>query len=79
MQLARNRANTERQKSTPIPIPTPTPKEAVTGNRQPPEEGDGIPRLSAAVCAGARNEWGASQRVRRSVDDEVCDEVCDEA
>ena len=47
MLFARNRANTERKKSTPIPIPTP--KEAMIGNRQPPERGDGIPRLRRGV------------------------------
>jgi hypothetical protein len=49
MPFMRHRANTERQKSTPIPIPTPTPKEAMTGNRQPPAGGDGIPRLRRNV------------------------------
>ncbi|MFZ4398092.1 MAG: hypothetical protein ACOYOU_20965, partial [Kiritimatiellia bacterium] len=43
MLFARNRAITERKKST--PIPTPTPKEAMTDNHQPPAGGDGIPRL----------------------------------
>jgi hypothetical protein len=46
MLFARNRANTEWKKSTPIPIPTPTPKEAMTSNRQPLAGGDGIPRHS---------------------------------
>jgi hypothetical protein len=45
MLFAKNRANTERKKSTAIPIPTPTPKKAMIGNRQPPAGGDGIPRL----------------------------------
>jgi len=52
MLFARNRANTERQKST--PIPTPTPKEAMTGNRQPPAGGDVIPRHRFIVVAGGR-------------------------
>ena len=42
MLFARNWANTEWKKSTPIP----TPKEAMTSNRQPLAGGDGIPRHS---------------------------------
>jgi hypothetical protein len=47
MLFARNRANTERKKSTPIPIPTP--KEAMTGNRQPLAKATGYRRITANV------------------------------
>ena len=69
--FTRNRANTERKKSPPIPIPTP--KEAVTANhrRKATEYRASVP---PCVPGMARYGWGASQRVRRSVDDNVCDE-----
>jgi hypothetical protein len=59
MQFARNRANTERQRST--PIPTPTRKEEVIGNRQPSAGGDRIPRLRRHVRHATKRDCHTNQ------------------